>query len=184
MTRGQVRLGAVLATTLVLAVGLWLALTGGNGPPSRAPARSKAAAEPRLSQGGLIERAQSSGVHVYWVGPRAGSGYELTTTPAGRAFVRYLPRGVDAGDPRPNFLTVGTYPLSSGVSALRRAGRTKGAQVIKLPRGALVYVNREKPTSAYLARPGWHYEVEVFHPTPGEAMRLVLVGDVRQITTP
>jgi hypothetical protein len=179
MTGGQVRLGALVAIALVLALGLWL-LVANEDEPSRS-ARPSAAAGPRLSQDGLVDRAQSSGVRVYWVGHRAGIGYEFTTTPGGRAFVRYLPDDVDPGDPRPNFLTVGTYPLSSGVAALRRAGRGDGAQLIRLPGGALVYTNRKRPTSAYLARPGWDYQVEVYHPKPGEALRLVLTGDVREV---
>ena len=37
-------------------------------------------------------------------------------TTSGRVYVRYLPRGAAAGDPRAGFLTVGTYP---GVDAFR-----------------------------------------------------------------
>jgi hypothetical protein len=175
MTGSQARVGALVVVALVLALGLWLRFADGDEEPG------SASAGPRLSQDALIDRAQSSGATVYWIGPRDGVGYEFTTTPRGRAFVRYLPQGVDAGDPRPNFLTVATYPVSNGVSALRRAGRGEGAQLIELPSDALVYANREQPTSAYLARPGWRYEVEVYHPEPGEAMRLVLTGQVRQI---
>jgi hypothetical protein len=68
-----------------------------------------------------------------------------------------------------------------GVSALRRAGRASGAQLIRLPDGVLAYTSRQRPTSAYLARPGWNYEIEVYDPRPGEAMRLVLGGDVKQV---
>lgn len=182
MTGRQVRLVAVPAAALVLLVlGLWLGLGDGDGPPRSVRGQPPSAAAPRLSRGELVKRAQSSKVDVYWIGPRSGVGYELTISRSGRAFVRYLPDGVKPGDPRPNFLTVGTYPLSSGTSALRRAGRQDDAQLIRLPGGALVYMNRRQPTSAYVARPGWKYQVEVYHPKPGEAMRLVLVGDVRQI---
>jgi hypothetical protein len=182
MTAGQVRVAAVLAAALVLALGLWLLLAHNDKSPrsARVPSPSATAGQ-RLSEGGLIDHAHASGAHVYWVGPRDGVGYEFTVTQTGRAFVRYLPRGVTPGDPRPNFLTVATYPLSTGVSALRRAGQKSGTQLVQLPRGALVYTSRQRPTSAYLARPGWDYQVEVYDPKPGEAMRLVLAGDVKQV---
>jgi hypothetical protein len=173
MFGGQGRLAAVAAAALVIALGLLFLLTRKDDAPAPSAAR--------LSEGRLIDRANASHARVYWVGPRDEIAYELTITPSGRAYVRYLPRGVTAGDPRPDFLTVGTYPLPAGVSALRRAGRASGAELIRLPGGALAYTSRQRPTSAYLARPGWKYQVEVYDPKPGEAMRLVLAGNVKQV---
>jgi hypothetical protein len=173
MTSGQARLAAVVGAALVVALALLFVLTRKDDAPTPSA--------PRLSEGGLIDRANASGARVYWVGPRAGAAYELTITASRRAFVRYLPRGVHPGDPRPDFLTVGTYPLPTGVEALRRAGRASGAELIRLPGGALAYTSHQRPTSAYLARPGWDYQVEVYDPKPGEAMRLVLGGDVKQV---
>jgi hypothetical protein len=182
MAGGQVRLAATLAIALGVALAVWLLVSDGDEPSTPTEAPSPTAVDgPRLSEGGLVERAQSTGTPVYWVGPRDGVGYELTTTPAGRTFVRYLPEGVNPGDPRPDFLSVATYPLPSGLSALRRAGRESGGQTVRLPGGTLVFSNREEPTSAYLARPGWEYQVEVYHPKPGEALRIVLAGDVEEV---
>jgi hypothetical protein len=178
MSSGQARLAAVVAAALVVALGFWLLLDRDDKAASPPRARTVVSS---LSEGGLIDRAHASGAPVYWVGPRAGVAYELTMTPSGRAFVRYLPPGVGAGDPRPNFLTVATYPVSEGVPALRRAGRGSGAELIRLPGGALAYTSHQRPTSAYLARPRWDYQVEIYDPRPGEAMRLVLAGDVKRI---
>ena len=44
-------------------------------------------------------------------------------TGSGRVFVRYLPQGVSAGDPRAGFVTVGTYPDASAYANLERAAR-------------------------------------------------------------
>jgi hypothetical protein len=183
MTGGRMRLGAVVAVGLLIAFALWVVLSRDDAepPPSQSTPAQASPTGPPLSQSALLDRVQSSGARVYWVGPRDRTGYELTTTRAGRAFVRYLPAGVNPGDPRPDFLTVATYPLPSGLSALRRTGRQHGAQTVRLQGGALVYTNREKPTSAYVARPGWKFQVEVYHPKPGEAMRLVLAGDVQPV---
>jgi hypothetical protein len=41
--------------------------------------------------------------------------------------------------------------------------------------------NPAQPTSAYYVRRGWRFEVEVYHPTAGEAMRLVLSKAVREV---
>jgi hypothetical protein len=184
MSGGRIRLGAVLAGALVVALALWIFLARDDDEPARprSAARTAPATLPRLDERGLIRLARSLDTHMYWIGPRAGSAYELTTTPAGRTFVRYLPAGVDAGDPRPNFLTVATYPLgTSALSALRRAAREPGAQRVELPGGALMVTNSASPTSAFFARPGWKFEVEVYHPKAGEAMRIVLTGAVREI---
>ena len=37
---------------------------------------------------------------MYWAGPIAGMSYELTKLKDGRIYVRYLPDGVELGDPR------------------------------------------------------------------------------------
>ena len=86
------------------------------------------------------------------------------------------------GDPRPDFLTVATYPLgTNALTALRKAGREDGAQTVELPGGSLMVTKPAHPTSAYYVRPGWRFEVEVYHPTAGEAMRLVLTEAVQEI---
>jgi hypothetical protein len=63
----------------------------------------------------------------------------------------------------------------------RIAGRETRARTVELPGGALMATNPAQPTSAYYARRGWRFEVEVYHPTAGEAMRLVLSKAVREV---
>jgi hypothetical protein len=183
MSGGQIRVGAVLAGALVVALVLWIVLSDGDegGQPNTSP-QAATATGPRLDERALVRRTRSLDPRPYWVGPLDGHAYELTTTPAGRTFVRYLPADVNPGDPRPDFLTVATYPLgTSALAALRRAGRETGAQTVELPGGALVVTNPARPTSAHYARRGWQFEVEVYHPSPGEAMRLVLSEAVQEI---
>lgn len=180
MSGGQIRVGAALAGVLVVALVLWIVLSDGDEPsqPNTVPQITG----PRLDERALVQRTRSLDPRPYWVGPLDDHTYELTITPTGRTFVRYLPAGVNPGDPRPDFLTVATYPLrSSGLAALRRAGREKGAQTADLPGGARIVTNPAHPTSAFYARRGWEFEVEVYHPTPGEAMRLVLSEAVQEI---
>lgn len=169
-----------MAAVLVVGFVLWLVLAGGDDQADKPNSSPQAQVKP-LSQSGLVDVTQSRGKRVYWVGPRTGVGYEFTTTPAGRAFVRYLPEGVRVGDPRPAFLTVATYPLSDPVAAVRRAGRKPGAKTVRVPSGGVAVTNTARPTSAFFARPGAEAQVEVYDPKPGQAMKLVLAGRVQPV---
>jgi len=166
MSGTQTRVGAVLAGALVVALGLWILLPDDDeqAQPNTTSQVATGTAQ-RLDEGALVDRSRSLETRPYWVGPRKGHAYELTTTRADRTFVRYLPAGVNPGDPRPDFLTVATYPLgTTGRAALRSAGRETGAQTVELPGGALMATNPAQPTSAYYARRGWRFEVEVYQP--------------------
>lgn len=179
--RNTIRLSAVLAGALLIAFVLWLALNNDDdSTPSTNPGAQQGGPTTTLSEKGLIELARSLGRRVYWVGPRRDIRYELTTT-AGRTFVRYLPAGAQPGDPRTDFLTVATYPMAEPLAALRRAGREGDTQTIELPRGAMALTSPTTPTSAYYSRPGLRAQIEVYHPTAGEAISLVLAGQVRQV---
>jgi hypothetical protein len=180
--RKGIRPGALAAVVLLVAFALWLLLSGGEDEPERSPGTAQSSsAGPPLSRAGLISVAQALGRPVYWVGPRSEAGYEFTSTPAGRSFVRYLPADVRTGDPRPDFLTVATYPVSDPVAAVRRAGREDGARTVRLPGGGVAVATSANPTSAYYARPGWNAQIEVFDPEPGEAMKLVLEERVQPV---
>jgi hypothetical protein len=52
-----------------------------------------------VSPAQLARFAALSTTPVFWAGPRPGVSYELTSL-SGRVYVRYLPRGVAAGDQR------------------------------------------------------------------------------------
>ena len=86
MSGGQIRLGAVLAGALVVAVGLWIVLSDDDqqAQPNAAPPVASGSAQ-RLDERALIDRAGSLETRPYWVGPREGHGYELTTTRAARS---------------------------------------------------------------------------------------------------
>ena len=75
--------------------------------------------------------------------------------------MRYLPKGVAAGDPRPNFLVVGTYSRAGSFGALKRAANRNGS--VELPNKGLM-VESTKPQSVYIGYPGAKYQIEVFSP--------------------
>jgi hypothetical protein len=166
------RLGALLAVGLAAFLIGWLVF-GGDDESSQPASPASAASESKLR-----EFAGSASHPVYWAGPRVSQTYELTRTSDGRVYVRYLPEGTKAGDPRPQFLTVGTYPRRNAFAELRRASRAPGAATRKLPEGGLMVFNERTPASVYFGYPDAAYQVEVFHPTPNAARDLVLAGQV------
>lgn len=141
-----------------------------------------AGAGPTLVSGAQLERFAESTTHpVYWAGPRDGFSYELTRTGDGRTFVRYLPKDVAAGDPRPDFLVVGTYSRADSFADLKRAANREGAVWVELADNGLMVFASKKPQSVYLGYPGAKYQVEVFAPSSDTARRLVLSGTIAPI---
>jgi hypothetical protein len=117
----------------------------------------------------------SIGHSVYWIGPQAGTTYELTETGDGKVYIRYLPRGTKVGEPEPH-TTVGTYPLRNPVAAVRAIARDTGGRTFSTTRGGVAAVDASHPTSVYVAFPGSNYQVEVFDPSAARARRLVESG--------
>jgi hypothetical protein len=169
--RAHLRLGALLAVGLATFLIGWLVL-GGEDKPSQQPAGASSTSETELR-----EFAASAPHPVYWAGPRASQTYELTRTNDGRVYIRYLPEGVDAGDPRPQFLTVGTYPRAKAFAELKRAARAPNAVSRNLPGGGLAVFGRGS-SSVYFGYPDARYQVEVYAPSPDSARQLVLSGQV------
>jgi hypothetical protein len=100
---------------------------------------------------------------IYWLGPRPGFSYELTLTPAGRVYVRYLPKGVAVGDKRAIFKTVGTYPVKQAKKELLGAAKRLKRPVEKVPNG--IAVTGRPPTSIFIAFGAAPFQIEVFTPS-------------------
>lgn len=167
----NLRLTALAAAGLAAFLVGWLML-GGADEEAQAPRGASVTSEQDLRA-----FADSAGHPVYWAGRRGKNSYELTRTSDGRVFVRYLPQGVAAGDPRPNFLTVATYPRTNAFAELKRASRAEGAVTRKLPNGGIAVYNADS-RSVYFGFPDAGYQVEVYHPGPEIARSLVLAGEV------
>ena len=165
----HVRVAALLALGFATFLAGWLVLV--DDKPSQPTGASSA------SETELREFAASATHAVYWAGPRAGQTYELTRTSDGRVYVRYLPEGVAVGDPRPQFLTIGTYPRANAFAELKRAARVSGATSRTLPGGGMAVFSRGS-SSVYFGYRGAKYQVEVYAPSPGSARQLVLSGRV------
>jgi hypothetical protein len=134
-----------------------------------------------VSQAQLERLAASSGHPVYWAGPKSGFSYELTRLADGRIYVRYLPHGVSAGDPRPDFLVVGTYPRAGSYATLKRAGHSPGSLALPVGDRGIAVFSTKQPTSVYLGYRNAPYQVEVYSPLADTARRLALSGSVTPI---
>jgi hypothetical protein len=167
----------VLGVGVVVAalVGVWLVTSGGlSGTP-------KPNSGPTLvSQAELVRFAGSLDYPVYWTGPHAGYYYELTSA-KGRVWVRYLTAGVKAGDPRANFLVVGTYEQPHAYVDLKRAAGQAGTLSKSMADGGLLVYDKRRPTSVYFSYPGATYQVEVYAPSPATARLLVLGGRITPV---
>jgi hypothetical protein len=165
---------AVAAAALVVA---WLALGGAD---SSTPTTSGSG--PRIVTVPQLENlARALGRPVYWAGPKKGFELELTEASGGRIFVRYLPVGVRPGDPRPDFLSVGTYARKHALADLELASRQPTMFSTGTPGGGLVVLDSRKPTNVYFADPGQPSQVEVFAPSGVTARSLVLSGRITPV---
>jgi hypothetical protein len=174
---GRPALLAAAAAVLLAMLGvvLWLLLRGGGeSSPNRAPA--VAASIRRLN-----EFASSVAHPVYWAGAQPRFAYELSHTKDGRVYIRYLPPGVKVGNTKPNYLTVGTYPLPHAFAAIRATARKQGLRALDIPGGGVAFQYKSRPTSVYLAYPGSSYQIEVFDPSPARALRLVTSGQIKPV---
>jgi hypothetical protein len=173
-----VRVGAALAIVIAIGFAAWLFAFSDRSSDAATESGTKAVL---ASEQHLVDIATQAHHPVYWAGPIAGTSYELTTTNDGRIYVRYLPDGVQVGDPRPIFTTIGTYPEANAYRALKRTSRRSGARAVDTTRGALVVTNPKTSASVYFAFKNSPYLVEVFNPSAGKALQLTLSGQIRPI---
>jgi hypothetical protein len=182
MSRSQRTLLIVLVLALLAVIAIGALHDDENGTPA-SPTATNASAEPRLvTPSQLADFAAASDRTTYWIGPRRGASYELTAAAGEPVYVRYLRDGAQAGDPRPDFVTVVTYPGEDGLAELRQtAASNPGAELTHGADGALVLTDPSAPKSAYLAYPETNVQIEVYSPIPDHAQRLASRGEVLRV---
>jgi hypothetical protein len=189
--RSSVRIGAVVAVGLAAAFVAWLAFGGrGSGRAdatttvaerARTGSATSAATPSIVTVGRLRAVAAASAVPFYWVGSRSGTRLELTRAAGGTVFVRYLPPGVPAGDSR-GFLTIATYPEANAFGDVERAATANAAsKTVSLAGGGIAVYDPPNATNVHLAYPGQPYQIELYAPQHGLALRLVESGAVRPV---
>jgi hypothetical protein len=171
----RLRLGAVLSVAVVIAFVVWLLVRGNGG--STPQAHKTVAA---ISGQGLATLAGSLGTPIYWAGPTSGVRYELTQTPHGRYFVRYLPTGASVGTNTP-YLFVATIPMTNAFTATTAVANRSDS--VKIPvTGGVAFYSRSSPKNVYIAYRGSDYQIEVFDPDPQHARQLVAQGRIEPVS--
>jgi hypothetical protein len=175
--RPDVRIGAVVAIALLVALVVWLLVRGGDsnssGQPSAEPIAPKAATPAELR-----DLSVEVGRPIYWLGPGRDMVYELQRTAQDRIFVRYLPPDASIGTKRADYAFVGTYPVPGAYAALKALAKTPGDSSFTAPRGGIAVYSQSRPTNIYLAFPGSDEQIEVYDPSPARAKSLVASGRV------
>jgi hypothetical protein len=168
--------GALVSALLVI-VAVILAAQGSGGDES---AQTVDASPHFVGVADLTALEGSLGHELYWAGERQSEQLELTEEADGSVYLRYLPNGTEAGDPRPQFLTVGTYPVTGAVAALHKTASRAGSKLGHADGGGVVLHNPSSPGDAYLAYPGSDLQIEVYDPA-GRALDLIRSGAIRPV---
>jgi hypothetical protein len=186
-SRPRIGVGTVLVLALAAGLVAWVLIDRNEQPGSSPPTAAPAAAPPPTAGGprimtadGLSALAGLRSQAIYWASARPGAVYEVTETADGQVYVRYLPSEAQLGSPRPDFLTVATYPRPNAYADIEAAARRPGATTIELPDGLAVY-DEATPTSVYVAYRGSTEQVEVYSPSALEARRVVESGRVQRV---
>ena len=172
----RVRIVVVVVLAVAAGLGVWLRVRGDDESSSRAPTGATAV----VTQQQLASLASLVAHPVFWLGPKANESYELTQTASGKVYVRYLPKGVQAGSDKP-YLTVATYPFPGAFPAIQLQAARKGALVARLASGGIAVLDQRYPQSVHIAYPGVDYQVEVYDPQPVRAMQLVSRGQLAHL---
>ena len=172
----------VLLVLLIAAVIVWIADGSGGGDGEAEPAAARIVSPSELSEAA----AQREGP-LDWAGERPGAELELSEAgvveagEASRVYIRYLTGGAEAGNSKPDFLSVGTYRLPVAFALLKASAQRSGGKLRKAPGGAMAWVDPESPTSVYLAKPGGEYQVEVYDPDPKTALEVALSPQLQPV---
>ena len=149
---------------------------GRTKPHAAATAPKPTAASPA----DLRSLAASLGHSIYWIGTKPGHTYELTRTAGGNVTIRYLPPGVEVGDPKP-YLSIGTYPFKNAFAATKALTNNDNIGQVKAPGGAVAVYDKGYPQSIHLAYPGSDLQIEVYDPSTAKARAIVTSGQLRTI---
>ncbi len=186
--------GALVALAVAGALLAWVLVDRSDDDDAAAPTQTAEATTPTLEStpaetvsqptlqtiAALRAAAAISPNPIYWAGARAGTRLEVSQTSSGTVFVRYLPNGTAAGDLEPH-LTVATYARPNAYTEVQAAAKNEGSAVVELEDGGLAVYDKASPTNLHIAYQGEAFQVEVFSPEDGEALRLVENGKIKPV---
>ncbi len=176
----QLRIGAVVAVALAIGFVVWLLVRGGGGSSTSSTPTLPAVGPTAVSVNDLGNAADKAGHTVYWAGPVPNTRYELTQTPSGSIYVRYLPQGAPVGT-KALFTLVGSYPVTNAYKVLQGLAKKSDETSFTAPGGAIAVYSQASPTNVYLAYPDSNVQIEVYDPSPKRARRLITSGQIAPV---
>lgn len=154
-------------------VSLSLVQPGGASPsPVVATANPITSGQVALTESELTSAVKTAGGLVYWIGPSAGAKYTFNRVSEGQSFIRYLPGGTGLADTAENYRIIATYEDSTAYETMQKAAKLESGVSTTNPDGSIVFYQKASPLHVYLAFKNLGYQIEIFDPTPGEALKL------------
>jgi hypothetical protein len=167
---------AVIALAALIGLAVWLVIDSRDNSGTRGNSNIGPTA---FSLAGLKSFAGTVSQPIYWVGARRDRMYEITKNSSG-VYLRYLPTGVKAGDPKP-LLTIGTYPLENAYAVTKTGSTGPNAVTLDITGGGIATYNKKHKANVYVAYPGSAFQIEVFAPNPSIARRLATSGRIEPL---
>lgn len=118
---------------------------------------------------------------VYWTGPQRGAKYTINALTDGQTYIRYLPDGKGVADTAPNYRTVGTYESADAYTATLAAGNEANGVSFTTADGRVIHYNKSASDNVYLAYKGKKYQIEIFDPKAGAALKIANNNEVKVI---
>ncbi|MEK6647743.1 MAG: hypothetical protein AABY37_00305 [Actinomycetota bacterium] len=147
-----------------------------------ASANPAASGRSALTETELRSAVKTLGGSVYWAGSMSGALYTLNHVTDGQDFVRYLPNGKGLADTKQDYRVIATYKDAKAFETMQKAGElTTGVSVTNAD-GSLAYYAKATPTHVYLAYKDLPFQIEIFDPAPGAALKLATTpGSIKKI---
>lgn len=146
--------------------------TAAASPTSAASANSRTSGGVALTEVQLRTAVKSIGGSIYWAGPISGALYTFNHLATGQNFIRYLPNGNGLADAQQNYRVIATYQDSKAYETMQTAGKLATGVSGTNPDGGLIYYAKATPTHVYLAYKNLPFQIEIFDPVPGAALKL------------
>ena len=129
----------------------------------------------------LLRYAQALGHPLYWIGPYEEYTYELSESAGHEIYIRYLPPGVELGDPSTAYTTIGTYLVPNAYETLQARVERGELESEDISTDGIAFWDVERPTSIYMAYPDFPFLVEVYDPDPEHAHRIACSDEVEPV---
>jgi len=123
-----------------------------------------------LTEKMLREIVLSEGLAVFWIGPRDGDKYSLSSYADGQVYVKYLPNDKALSDKSAAYTVIGTYPLKGAFAVTEKAGSSTNGVGFVNSDGNAVFYSTIRPASVYVGLKDSEYQVEIYDPVAGQAL--------------